>query len=395
MVKFWGIGLLLLSLIVVAALSQPIQRQQGRWQIIAEGFASITADEKSARQEALRGAARTALEQVLRKIIPDEDKAKANLFLEQPERFTEVEAILDEQKRGDRYWVRARVTVFVSLAPDDKTPLLTMLKELGVLRKWRVMVVIPETHLQRIRIPDPAAETEIVRRLVEAGFSVVDQASVRALRYTPLALQAAEGDMDAIRQLGKRFGVDILIVGEAFSQLTGRTPIRDEVLKTTTELVSCRARVEVRAVRVDTLEVVAAEGAHASGAEATEELASKKALQIAGASIAASLLDTLITLPAPRLKVVKIVLSGWKNREQAGQFEEALRRLPQLHSVVHLDYDQGTNICQVETSAEVAAQLARILEQHPSLKPFRISIIKDSPGLIQGRVGLALSPKGK
>src|SRR5690554_6211442 len=43
----------------------------------------------------------------------------------------------------------------------------------------RIMVVIPEEHLRRL-VPDPAAETEVIRRLVDAGFRLVDQTQVRS-----------------------------------------------------------------------------------------------------------------------------------------------------------------------------------------------------------------------
>ena len=37
-------------------------------------------------------------------------------------------------------------------------------------RHWRVIVLIPEQHLERPRIPDPAAETMICKQLIVADY---------------------------------------------------------------------------------------------------------------------------------------------------------------------------------------------------------------------------------
>lgn len=359
----------------------------GQRLVAVEAMATIPAGNvQQAKQEALSKALRLAVEQVLKELVLPEKLQSANSVLAIADRFANIEAVQSEQTQGDTYVLKASVTVFVLQAPEGKEALLPKLRAMGLVPSWRLMVVIPETHLRRPRIPDPAAETEIVRQLVEAGFKVVDQASIRPIRYSPEVERALEGDIAVLRQLGRRFGVDIVIIGEAFSDLVGRTPIHDPILKTTTELVSCRARVEARAVRVDTGEIVAADGVHVSGAEATEELASKKALQNAGAKLAAQLIPKIAALPMPRVRIVKVIISGWKSRQEAGRFEEALRHLPQIRSVIHLDFTGNTNICEVEMEVMEATKLAALLEQHPSLKPFNIVIVNDSPGKVEGRI---------
>lgn len=121
-----------------------------------------------------------------------------------------------------------------------------------------VAVVIPETVIiERIPrpIPDPAAETAIIREFLNYGFNVVDLPHVKLLRATPdglkevedLAKRAFAGDLVAIRKLAARDGVavDVLVVGEAVStvtvfealQIPGRQQVQDG-----------RARVEVRAI---------------------------------------------------------------------------------------------------------------------------------------------------
>ena len=141
------------------------------------------------------------------------------------------------------------------------------------------MVVIPETHIhiEKRRIPDPAAETEIIRYFLEAGFRVVDQAQVASIREAEQIKLSLAGDDRAATAVGLEYGADIIVIGEAFSEYQREL---------TNSLTSCSARVEARAIRTDTGEIITAHGIHSSGADSTEQLAGKKALTSAGNELA-------------------------------------------------------------------------------------------------------------
>ena len=64
----------------------------------------------------------------------------------------------------------------------------------AAVRKERIMVVIPEVHLGRPKVPDPAGETEIVRTLIEEGYKLVDQEKVKKIRYNDIFDKAWKGD---------------------------------------------------------------------------------------------------------------------------------------------------------------------------------------------------------
>lgn len=167
-----------------------------------------------------------------------------------------------------------------------------------------VAVVIPETVIiQRVPrpVPDPAAETAIIKMFLEYGFNVVDLMHIKILRATPeglakveeLAKRALAGDQVAIRELAARDGetADILVVGEAVStvtvfealQIPGRPRVQDG-----------RARVEVRAIEVRTGRIIAADALHTGGVDFTPELAGKKSLQRAGEKIACRLAQSIV-----------------------------------------------------------------------------------------------------
>ncbi len=146
----------------------------------------------------------------------------------------------------------------------------------------KVMVVIPETHLAS-RIPDPAGETEIIRKFIEAGFRVIDKGIYEKILKNQKRLEEAEEDASKAASLGAEFGADIIIIGEAFSQRTG---VKDG-------MISCRARVEAKVVLTKDATILAAHGLDAGAIDVSEAVGAKKALREAGSVTADYFLQQL------------------------------------------------------------------------------------------------------
>lgn len=100
----------------------------------------------------------------------------------------------------------------------------TCLTSEAAVRKERIMVVIPEIHLGRPKVPDPAGETEIVRKLIEEGYKLVDQEQVKKIRYNDIFDKAWKGDDTGALKMARKFNAEILIVGEAFSEFAPGNP---------------------------------------------------------------------------------------------------------------------------------------------------------------------------
>jgi len=146
-----------------------------------------------------------------------------------------------------------------------------------------VMVIIPEVHITR-RVPDPAGETEIIKTLIGAGFKVLDPSVYKAIRDSEELGKAVKNqDAAAASRIGSRFGADIIIFGEAFSENTGLQ----------NGLQTCRARVEARAVSTRNAQILGADGKHAGGLDNSELVAGKAALRNAGAQMGAYFVNTL------------------------------------------------------------------------------------------------------
>lgn len=196
-------------------------------------------------------------------------------------------------------------------------------------RGLRVLVRIPEEVL-RARVPDPAVETEIVRRLTDAGFRVVD----------PLA--------DAERR------ADILVTGEAFAQPAARMG----------GLVSARARAELKAIRTDTGEVLGSYAVHASGVDLTDETASKKALQQAAEKAGPWLVELLTRWAGAPAQRIELVVSG-VGFGQAQALVQRVRAVEGVRSVQLKNFSGMTAWLDVEATlspVELAAHLPGTLE---------------------------------
>ncbi|MCY7374415.1 MAG: CsgG/HfaB family protein [Pyrinomonadaceae bacterium] len=187
----------------------------------------------------------------------------------------------------------------------------------------RIMVVIPEIHITQ-RIPDPAGETEIIKKLVERRFNVVDQKQISAIRDREKVLVALKNPA-AAAALGIEFGADIIIIGEAFSELAARQG----------NLISTRSRVEARAIQTDNARILAADGKFGSGLDIAEFVSAKTALRNAGSQWADYFVTRICQAPDAKTEIasgIEIVIAS-VNYAQLKRFADTLETIPGVSGV--------------------------------------------------------------
>ncbi|MCA9109196.1 MAG: protein kinase [Planctomycetaceae bacterium] len=141
--------------------------------------------------------------------------------------------------------------------------LAAIVKAIGDRPRPKVWLQVKEEHVGQATI-DPAAETELANLMEDAGFTVIDH------------------------QSGNRKHADVIVEGEAFSEFA----IRHQ------DLISVKARVEIKAVRTATGERIATDRQTEIAVDVAEQVAGKTALQNAAAEIASRLLPKLVISPA-------------------------------------------------------------------------------------------------
>lgn len=163
-----------------------------------------------------------------------------------------------------------------------------------LMRDTKIAVVIPEVHLRR-RLIDPAGETAVIKKFLEAGFQNVIDISEKRWDYNQPEYMTA----DELQELASSFQADILVVGEAFSEYVGDVnqflPSRSRYhAGPRTGVVSCRARLEAKMYIARTGQIIATEGTYGSGADIAEAIAAKKALAQAGEKMGDYLVGQLL-----------------------------------------------------------------------------------------------------
>ncbi|MBC8461424.1 MAG: hypothetical protein H8D67_25905, partial [Deltaproteobacteria bacterium] len=92
-------------------------------------------------------------------------------------------------------------------------------------------------------------------------------------------------------------------------------------------MISCRARVEARAIRTDTGEIIAADGKYAAGIDISENIAGKKALQDAGGQLGDYLITQILSTwrsDVVDTTTVQLIISG-VDYQQFAKFKMLLK----------------------------------------------------------------------
>jgi len=230
----------------------------------------------------------------------------------------------------------------------------------------KIIVIIPEYHIRRRlpdpvrrKISDPAGETEIIKRLSDKGFKLVDQSQVSKIRYNDQVKSAINGDTDLASKIGLDHGAEIIIIGEAFSESAGH------VLG---DFISCRARVEARAIRTDTGEIIAVNGTYGTGLDITDAIAGKKALQKAGEELASYFIEQFHAKlnNNTNSKTVEIVITGLDYKQFINFKKILLESLSIITAIHQRSFTTGRAVIEIKITGN-----AQDLSETLILKDFK------------------------
>jgi Curli production assembly/transport component CsgG len=170
-----------------------------------------------------------------------------------------LDSLMPQLSKDVASLVKSNVSKLVA-KPIEKADRIKALKEeLGDRERPSVLISVAERHVGREQF-DPAAETELTLFCKEVGFTVVD------------------GEQGSPKQ------ADILIKGEGISEFAVRRG----------NLISVKARLEVKAIDRATGKVIAADRQTRVAVDLSEQIAAKNTLQEAAADIAVRLLPKLV-----------------------------------------------------------------------------------------------------
>lgn len=258
--------------------SPPPSRLAGEL-VTAEGLAIVRQDQVPlARDQAMRDAQAKALQQAIERSIGAATASQHYAQLErqmypQVQRYVLQARSLQEHREGNKLRVTVETMLDTAQIKQDLAAMSLSATSQKV-QSARVMVLIAETQ-DGDPSSDSASETAIIQALLNSGFQVVAVEQSRGIRSSVQGKKALAGDTRTLQNLGQQHSVDLLIVGSASSEVAmygGQLG----------PLVSARAHLDARVVRVTTADVVVAGSQEASGVDIAALTAGKTALTEAG-----------------------------------------------------------------------------------------------------------------
>ena len=352
-------GKLLVFLLMLGLLAQRGWAGEETQVFTGEGTAAIF-DENviAARGEALKKARINVLLRAMEEILPFEvieekgDVIESAIFSDLRVYLLDTKLVKEKEEDG-LYKVTIRATIDLDALKKmvrDKG----LVPERGLAYRPRIMVVIPEEHLSR-QIPDPAAETEIIRQFVKERFYVVDQGQVKKIRYSDNTMAAARGDSEAAAAIGRKYGAEVIITGEAFSEFAGREE----------GLVLCSARVEIRAIKTDTGQILYADAKDISALAVTENIAAKRALQRTASLLAPEFIDEILAwaeIGKEEGKMVTLYIPNISYNQLVVVKETLAQKIPGVESSIQRSYSGGVAEIEVVYRGE-SQKLADVIEK--------------------------------
>ena len=350
--------------------------------VVVDGIAALQKNRLGiARDQAIEDALRKAVEQAVGALVSSATMVQnyevlSDQIYTQTKGYVQQYKILSEGQEENLYRVTIRATVNAGQLQQDLAAIGLLYRRV---KQPRVMVIIPETHIGR-QPPDPAGETEIIRYLISQGIKVVDQAQSRRIRQGDQLRQLLNGDLQAAARIRQRYGAEILIAGEAFS----------EHGMSRASLISVRARVEARAVRTDTGEVITADGAFAPGVDIAEHIAAKKALAQAGRKWAEANVPIILERWATETSgtvSLQMLVQGLTLR-QLVQFEGSLKSsLRGVQDIQRRSFDHGIAVLDMDVKGNAHSLAEQLVERDLG------NFVAEVTGFTAHRIELRVTPR--
>lgn len=320
--------------------------------------------------DAERDALRNAVEKAVGTLIDSQTLIRNNTLIED-EIYTTSRGFINNYTVVNKKYNNGNYEVYIN-ADVDTNPnsrLMNELTRLGIidkqLRDPKIAVIIPEYHIAA-RIPDPAGETAVIRKLTEAGFPRITDVS--NIRYNFNKVYALSNN--DLRSLADSLNVDILIVGEAFSQGVGDVGKFIGNGRRNVGIVSCKARLEAKIFIVKTGQIIAANGVYGTAADLTEFIAAKKALNDAGEKMGDYIIDKLIGFGSSNNQSIEVSVQS-SDFNKINKINSLIKNIQGVKSSLITDYANGKATMNVKYSGTPQVlfnKLSDIVEFNISIK---------------------------
>jgi hypothetical protein len=355
-----GIG----AVLVLSLAARSLQAQApADGQLTVSGSAALENDPAAARQRAIEDALRRAIEQVAGVHVEAETLTRhyqvfSDRILTRTRGYVREFEVLRETQSTDRLMVDVRVRVATDLVVSD-------LRSVGLLvarkRYPRVGVLVQEQMTEQlgkdvVRTSGSFLETAMLAQLGARRIPAV--APPKSWRQ-PTAQLAAFDDA-RLRKEGAGVGAEVLILGDA--RIGGFTDAGAN------GFMSATAAGALRAIDIDTGQLLASANGSATGAGVSNEGAAQAALERLGKQLGDRLLEQLLNTwveQTSNAAPVELEVSGLRSYPQLAALKAQLSALPGARDVIERVGDVTTRSASLEWRGELTAgDLARLISAH-------------------------------
>lgn len=312
--------------------------------VTAQGTAMINNnDEASARNAAINDAMRKAVEQAIGTIVSSQTTVENYKLLDDKiysntSGYVQDYKIVKEGANNNVYTVTIQATIGTAHLKDD-------LGAIGLLMKQkkmpRVAVIILEQNIGEKRFESALfyapmtpyegyvvhevrlmhetgnmsiAENEMMKKLTDNGFNVVDPATLLKDIKLGAGYRIQTLDDNSIQSIGKLSNIDVIIYGRAVAKLYGRVA--------GSEMRSAQANISLRAVDADDGRVLASGEKHAASVHIDTMTAGNDALKKAADELADSMIATILGTWKQEVNNGELVKITVDNIQSAGELVE-------------------------------------------------------------------------
>ena len=307
----------------------------------------IGGDIAQAKDEAVIAARVRAVEQVAAVSIDSDTLLQNELLIDAVVRtraagYIKADRIISEDRRPDgTYCVRIEAWV---LAGEVRKVLTDLVSELAI------VVVVPETNMGAPNVP-PVVEGEIVQRLVDANYRVLDPQHVEFLRRRDVAEALRRGDLEVARQISLRFLASIIITGE----------VKSEFSQNNAGIISAHARGSVRAIEAETGQIIATFNQQGvRGFALSDEQAGRKALAEFGNRAATALLARLDEHFKHKDRMMEVRVRGLADEDALARFKSFLQALRWVQDVQQKSFSPGESLLTLKYPEKTVYLASRI-----------------------------------
>ena len=230
----------------------------------------------------------------------------------------------------------------------DRSPFDAAISDV-IVKKPKVMILISERHWQA---SSPAIETEVIRKFTEKGYKVIDPNQIRSAHPSEPPAGLLHGDPAAAATIGRQYGAELVIVGEAHTN--------DTLISY--GLYTSRATSEIRILDVDTATIFLAHSETGKGSDLTQSMAIQKAFQNTGELLAEHLTKQISERwkKSGKKEYGVSLVVGDLTFSQLVQLEQVLHNWRGIDAINLRSFEAGVAVIGVETghsAQHLAAQL--------------------------------------